>query len=74
MLTLLFLIGILALIGKLIVFAVKAAWGLAKGILFVVTAPLLLVGLFVAGLVSLALPLLALGLLAVFLLPLGKGI
>lgn len=74
MLTLLFLIGILVLIGKLIVFAVKAAWGLAKGILFVVTAPLLLVGLFVAGLVSLALPLLTLGLLAVFLLPLGKGI
>ena len=70
----LFIIGILVFTGKLIHFACKAAWGIAKGILFVVGIPALLLVLFAAGLVSLAIPLLLLALLAAFLGPILKGI
>ena len=69
----LFIIGILVFTGKLIHFACKAAWGITKGVLFVIGIPALLMVLFVAGLVSLALPLLVLALLAAFLLPVLKG-
>ena len=70
----LFVIGILVFTGKLLDFACKAAWGIAKGILFVVGIPVLLLILFAAGLVSLAIPLLLLALLAAFLGPILKGI
>lgn len=69
----LFVIGILVFTGKLISFAVKAAWGITKGVLFVIGIPTMLIALFVAGLVSLAVPLLILALLAVFLWPVLKG-
>ena len=69
----LFIIGILVFTGKLIHFACKAAWGLTKGVLFVIGIPALLMVLFVAGLVSLAIPLLVLALAAAFLLPVLKG-
>ena len=69
----LFIIGILVLTGKLIHFACKAAWGITKGVLFVIGIPALLMVLFVAGLVSLAIPLLVLALAAAFLLPVLKG-
>lgn len=70
----LFAIGILVFTMKLVHFAVKAAWGITKGVLFAVGIPALLTLLFVAGLVSLAVPLLILALLAAFLLPVLKGI
>ena len=69
----LFIIGILVFTGKLIHFACKAAWGITKGVLFVIGIPALLIVLFVAGLVSLAIPLLVLALAAAFLLPVLKG-
>ena len=69
----LFIIGILVFTGKLINFASKAAWGITKGVLFVIGIPALLMVLFVAGLVSLAIPLLVLALAAAFLLPVLKG-
>ena len=69
----LFVIGILVFTGKLISFAIKAAWGITKGVLFVIGIPALLIALFVCGLVSLAVPLLILALLAVFLWPVLKG-
>ena len=69
----LFVIGILVFTGKLIHFACKAAWGITKGVLFVIGIPALLMVLFVAGLVSLAIPLLVLALAAAFLLPVLKG-
>ena len=69
----LFVIGILVFTGKLISFAIKAAWGITKGVLFVIGIPALLIALFVGGLVSLAVPLLLLALLAVFLWPVLKG-
>ena len=70
----LFVIGILVFTVKLVHFAVKAAWGITKGVLFAVGIPALLITRFVAGLVSLAVPLLILALLAAFLLPVLKGI
>ena len=70
----LFVIGIIVFTAKLVHFAFKAAWGITKGILFVVGIPALLIVLFVAGLVSLAIPLLLLALLAAFLWPVLKGI
>ena len=68
----LFVIGILVFTGKLIHFALKAAWGVTKGVLFVIGIPALLIVLFVAGLAAFAVPLLVLALLAAFLLPVLK--
>lgn len=68
----LFLIGILVFTGKLIHLACKAAWGITKGVLFVIGIPALLIALFFAGLVALAIPLLILALLVVFLWPVLK--
>lgn len=70
----LFVIGILVFTAKLVHFAVKAAWGITKGVLFVIGIPALLIVLFVAGLASLAIPLLIFALLVAFLLPVLKGI
>ena len=70
----LFVIGIIVFAVKLAHFAFKAAWGITKGILFVIGIPALLTVLFIAGLVSLAIPLLPLVLLAAFFLPVLKGI
>ena len=73
MITLL-IIGIIVFTVKLIHFALKAAWGITKGVLFVIGIPALLMVLFVAGFVSLAIPLLLLALLAAFLWPALKGV
>lgn len=70
----LFIIGIIVFTVKLIHFALKAAWGITKGVLFVIGIPALLMVLFVAGFVSLAIPLLLLALLAAFLWPALKGV
>ena len=70
----LFVIGIFVVVVKLIHFAVKAAWGITKGVLFVIGIPALLIVLFVAGVVSLAVPMLILALLGAFLWPVLKGV
>ncbi|MGN0733100.1 MAG: hypothetical protein ACI4LC_02880 [Emergencia sp.] len=62
-------IGIIVLSIKLILLAVKAAWGITKAVLFVAFLPVILVVLLIAGLASVAGPLLVIGLLAAFLLP-----
>lgn len=72
--TTLFVIGTIVFTVKLAHFAFKAAWGITKGVLFVIGIPALLLVLFVAGLVSLAIPLLILALLATFLWPVLKGV
>ena len=70
----LFVIGIIVFTAKLIHFACKAAWGITKGVLFVLAIPTLPIVLFAAGLATLAIPLLILALLAAFLWPVLKGI
>ena len=58
MLTLLFIIFMFLIFGKLIGFAVKAAWGISKIICTIVLLPLFLIGLVFAGLIGIALPIL----------------
>lgn len=58
MLTLIFVILMIALFAELIGLAVRLAWGLLKIVGFVVFWPLVLVGLAAAGLIYVALPLL----------------
>lgn len=57
MLTLLFIICMLWVFGKLFFFGVKAAWGIAKFILTIVFLPVILIVMALGGLVTLALPL-----------------
>lgn len=55
MITLLFLIMLIGVFTKLLVWSIKAAWGITKVILFIVLFPILLIGLFVAGFIPLVL-------------------
>lgn len=61
MITLLFAIGIIYLCASTGIFAIRVAWGMAKFVLFVIAFPLILIGLFVAGIMYLAIPLLIIG-------------
>lgn len=58
MLTLLFIILLFLIFGKLIGFAVKAAWGISKIVCTVVLLPLFLIGLVLVGLIGIAFPIL----------------
>ncbi|MGN1167928.1 MAG: hypothetical protein ACI4S2_16025 [Lachnospiraceae bacterium] len=58
MLTLLFLICMLWVFGKLFVFGVKAAWGISKFLLTIVFLPVILIIMVAGGLISLAFPIL----------------
>lgn len=64
-----FTIGLVVFAVKLACIAFKAAWGVTRGILFVLGIPAGLIAMLVAGLMSIAVPLLGFGLLAAFLLP-----
>ena len=53
--------------GKLIGFAIRAAWGISKVIVTLVFLPLILIGLVLGGLIYLALPILfVVGLVTLF--------
>lgn len=69
MLTLLFLILLFLVFGKLLKFAIKAAWGLSKIICTVILLPLVLIVLVLAGLIGIALPALLMIGLVVLILP-----
>ncbi|MDO5539330.1 MAG: hypothetical protein Q4F83_04565 [Eubacteriales bacterium] len=58
MITLLFIFLMISIFGKLLIFAVKASWGITKILFTVILLPLVLTGLAVAGLVYIALPVL----------------
>jgi len=58
MLTLLFMILMVVVFGKMIGFAIKAAWGISKIVCSVVLLPLFLIGLVLVGLIKIALPIL----------------
>lgn len=68
----LFIIGTVIFVLKMTAFAIKAAWGIAKAVLFVVGIPVILIGLLISGIVTFAVPLLLIALLGAFLLPLIK--
>ena len=58
MLTLLFIILMLVVFGKLIGLAIKATWGITQIVFGVILLPLILIGLVVGGLIYVALPVL----------------
>lgn len=58
MMTLVFLILMVWIFGKMVGFAVKATWGLTKILLNLVLLPLTLLGLLIGGLVQIAFPIL----------------
>ena len=52
------MICMFGIFGKLLVFGLKATWGLSKLLLTVIFFPLILVGMVVGGLIHLAFPIL----------------
>lgn len=58
MLTLLFIILMFAVFGKLFIFGLKATWGITKLLFTVALLPLILICMVVGGLIYIALPLL----------------
>lgn len=54
MLSLLFIICMFGIFGKLFFFGLRAAWGISKFVLTIVFLPLILVGLVLGGLMTLA--------------------
>ena len=58
MMTVLFTILMIMIFSKILLFAVKAAWGISKIIVSLVLLPVCLVGLVLAGLIQIALPIL----------------
>lgn len=58
MLSIIFAIGMICVFGKLVIFGIKAAWGISKFLLTVVLLPLILIALVVGGLMYIALPIL----------------
>lgn len=67
MLTLLFIVLIFAVFGKLLAFAIRATWGITKIVFTVVLFPLILIAMVFAGLFSLVLPILIIvGLISMF--------
>ena len=67
MLTILFLIFLFGIFGKLFFFGIRAAWGISKFVLMVVFFPVILIGMLIVGLVKLAFPLLlSFGVIAMF--------
>ena len=59
MLSLLFVLCLIAVFGEVFAFAIRAAWGITKIVFTVVFFPLILVGLVLAGLIYIAIPMLA---------------
>ena len=56
--SMIFIVMLIMLVGKIIGLAFKAAWGLTKIVLWIILFPVLLIGLFLAGVVYIAFPLL----------------
>lgn len=58
MLSFIFLILMLVVFGKILKFAIKATWSIAKIVVSLILLPLVLMGLALSGLIVLALPIL----------------
>lgn len=58
MVSLLFVVCMIWIFGKLLFFGIKAAWGISKFLATIVLLPLALIGMVVGGLIYIAFPLL----------------
>ena len=56
--SIIFIILMFIVFGKLLKFAIKATWGIAKIVVSLILFPLFLIGLVLSGLIVLALPIL----------------
>ena len=63
MLTLLFVICVLAFAGRIVIWALKAAWGISKVVFTIALLPVIIIGGILLGLVKIALPFLIVGLI-----------
>lgn len=54
MMTVIFILLMLAVFGKLVAWAFKAAWGIVKVVLMLICLPVVLIGLAVGGLIYIA--------------------
>ncbi|MDY2789878.1 MAG: hypothetical protein SOT70_03700 [Lachnospiraceae bacterium] len=72
MITLL-VIGIIILAVKMVLFSLKAAWGLAKILTFVILLPVILLAMLIIGLLHAVIPILLIALLLSFLIPKLRG-
>ena len=67
MLTFLFFVLMIIVFGKILIFAIKATWGISKILFTVVFLPLILLGLAIKGLLVIAFPILVIvGLISLF--------
>jgi len=67
MLTFIFLFLLFGVFGKILIFALKACWGITKILLSVVFLPLVLVGLAFSGMITLAIVLcIVIGIISLF--------
>lgn len=67
--TLIFIILMLIVFGKILKFAIKAAWGITKIVVSLVLLPLILIGLALSGLIIVAIPVLVVvGIIALIML------
>lgn len=73
MITLL-VIGIIILAVKMVLFSLKAAWGLAKILTFVILLPVILLAMLIIGLLHAVIPILLIALLLSFLIPKLRGV
>lgn len=58
MVSLLFMICMIWVFGKLLFSGIKAAWGISKFLVIVIFLPLILIGMVVGGLIYIAIPIL----------------
>lgn len=58
MLSAIFTIFMFMVFGKLLLFGLKAAWGITKFLVYLVLLPFILIGLVIGGFIYLALPIL----------------
>lgn len=58
MLSLLFVICMIWIFGKIFLFGIKAAWGISKFLLTIILLPLILIGMVIGGLIYIAFPIL----------------
>ena len=58
MLEFIFAVCMLWVFGKLLIFGIKAAWGISKIVFTIILLPVILIGMVIGGLIYIALPLL----------------
>ncbi len=67
MLSLLFMICMIWVFGKLFFFGIRAAWGISKFLFTIVLLPVFLIGLVIGGLIYIAFPILfVVGIVSIF--------